>query len=173
MARTTEQGVRAVLAGLLGSYNDDDGTETAPKFHVENQLNAMFERTASFDLLASTNGLINTTLTHVFEARWPIEIMEVNYLPDAALVVNATNYQQVRLLKGSGSAAAATVAASSNSATGSNMAAGTPHALTLSGTAANLKLAAGETLGMDTLGRGTDEATAVPQGRLVVHYRLQ
>ena len=173
MARTIDQGLKAVFAGLLGSYNDDDGTETAPKFHVENQLNALIERTLTDDLQPSSNALINTALTHIFEARWPVEIVEVNYLPDGALVVNATNYQQVRLLKGSGTAAAATVVASSNSATGSNMAAGKPHALTLSATAANLKLATGETLGMDTLGRGTDQATEVPAGRLIVHYRLQ
>ena len=173
MARTIEQGVKAFLAALMGSYNDDDGTETAPKFHVENQLNAMIERTASFDLDPSTNGLVATTLTHVFEARWPIEIKEVNYVPDAALIVNATNYQYVALLKGSGTAVAATVVASANTATGSNWAIGTPAALTLSSTAANLKLATTNTLAIKSTPAGTDEAKVVPQGRVVVHYRLQ
>jgi hypothetical protein len=155
----------------LGTHNDvAEGGDNAD---IESQLLAQDELTQTFKIGPSTNGLVATTLTHVFEARWPIEIIEVNYVPDATCIVNATNYVGIRLKKGSGTAVAATVVASSNSAAGSNMAIGTPFALTLSGTAANLKLATTNTLAIDTFTAGTDEAKVVPQGRLVVHYRRQ
>jgi hypothetical protein len=176
MARTIEQGVKAYFAGLMGSYNDDDGTENAPKFHVENQLNALIERSLSINLSPSTNAVLNTTKRHVFEARWPVEVVEINYVPDAALNVNATNYAVLSVFKGAGNAAAATSLATKNTSanvTGAaNWVAGTPVAFTLTTTTANRKLATGETLAAQILKYGTG-GVAVPQGALVVHYRLQ
>jgi hypothetical protein len=154
----------------VGTHNDvDEGGDNAD---VESQLQAQDELTLSINIDPSTNVTANTTKRHFFEAKWPVEIIEVNYLADAAGVVNATNYLKLGVYKGTGAAAAATVVATANTAAGSNMAAGTPHALTLSSTAANLLLATSQTLAYDVLKYGSG-GLALPKGALVVHYRRQ
>ena len=170
MAVTMRAGLREALKGFLGCHNDVD--EGGDNFDVENQLDALMERSLSINLDPSTNVVLNTTKRHFFEARWPVEVVEANYVPDGALVVNGTNYAKIGLYKGNGSAAAATVVGTINTAAGSNMAAGTPYAFTLSGTAANLKLATGNTLAADIIKYGAG-GVAVPKGAVVVHYRLQ
>jgi hypothetical protein len=170
MAVTIRNGIRESLKGLLGCHNDVD--EGGDDYHLENQLDALLERTLSIQLDPSTNALVNTTKRHVFVARWPVEIVEVEYVPDGTLTVNATNYALISLYKGTGAAAAATTVASINTSTGSNFAAGTPFAATLTSTAANKKLATTESLAAEILKYGAG-GVAVPKGAWIIHYRLQ
>jgi hypothetical protein len=170
MAVTLFNGLLKRIRGLMGTHNDSD--EGGDNFNVESQLQALATQSKSFNLDPSTNAVVNTTKRHVYDVRWPIEVVEVNYCPDGALVVNGTNYAIMSLLKGNGAAAAATTVASVNTAAGSNWAAGTAVSLTLSATAANKKLAAGNMLATQIIKYGAG-GVAVPKGALVVHYRLQ
>lgn len=136
---------------------------------VDTDIKRAYERTVSFNLAPSTNAVLNTTKRHVFRAYTNITVLAVHYVPDAAVELNATNYATMNVYKGNGAAAAATVVASANTSA-TNWAAGTPVALTLSSTAANLELDNGETLAADILKAGAG-GVAVAQGSLCITYR--
>ena len=136
---------------------------------VETDIKRAYERTLSINLSPSTNAVLNTTKRHIFRAYTNIDILAVHYVPDANLTANATNYATLTVYQGNGAAAAATTVATLKT-NAANWVAGTPVAITLSGTAANLVLEDGETLAAEILKAGAG-GVAVSQGSLVITYR--
>ncbi|OHV46608.1 hypothetical protein BBK14_01810 [Parafrankia soli] len=92
-----------------------------------------------------------------------IQVTAVKWVPNAAVTADGTNYFILQLLN-----AAAVVASRSYVAT--NSVALTPETMTLSGTAANLLVDAGDVLAAhkETTGLGT--GLAMPDGLVQVHY---
>lgn len=89
------------------------------------------------------------------QAPFACTVTSVQYVPEAAITGAATNHRSVSLVNkgqaGSGSTSVATLAFDS----GVNAAANDERAITLSGTAANLVLAAGDTLQWRSVAVGT------------------
>jgi hypothetical protein len=106
--------------------------------------------------------------TPVFVAPFPATVTSVQYVTPSAITGADTNSRTVSLINkgaaGSGSTAVATLALTS----GVNTVAYVPKAITLSGTAANLVLAAGDVLNWNSLHVGTGIADT--GGLVVVSY---
>lgn len=104
----------------------------------------------------------------VFQAPFDCQVAAVTFIPSDAVTANATHYSVYTLTRLTGGAGAATVATRSWAAT--NSVASTPEAMALSGTAANLLLAAADTL--EVVKSIGGNGLVIPDGLLVVDYRL-
>lgn len=104
----------------------------------------------------------------VWQAPLGCTISAVTFVPSAAVTADATNFSTYTLTRFTAGASATTVATRAWSATDS--VAHTPESLTLSGTAANLVLAADDTLEIVKTVGGT--GLVIPDGLLVVTYEL-
>ena len=105
---------------------------------------------------------------------WPVwysenksQIISVTFIPSDAITANATHYSVYTLTRYTAGATATTVATRSWAAT--NSVAETAEAMTLSGTAANLLLAAADTLSMVKTHGGN--GLVIPDGLLVIGYK--
>ncbi|MDT3441304.1 hypothetical protein [Pseudofrankia sp. BMG5.37] len=106
------------------------------------------------------------------EDDWPLWVPELNvkvtavrWVPAAGITANATNFFILQLLN-----VAVVVASRSYAATDS--VALTPEAMTLSGTAANLLVDAGDVLVAHKETGGGGSGLAMPDGLIQVHYQL-
>lgn len=104
----------------------------------------------------------------VWQAPSKCQIASAVFVPSAAVTANATHYSIYTLTRYTAGASATTVATRSWAATDS--VASTPETMSLSGTAANLLLAAGDTLEVVKTHGGN--GLVIPDGLLVVTYRL-
>jgi hypothetical protein len=104
----------------------------------------------------------------VWQAPHKVKILSATFVPSAAITANATHYSIYTLTRYTAGATATTVATRSWAATDS--VAETPEAMTLSGTAANLLLAADDTLSMVKTHAGN--GLVIPDGIVVVRYQL-
>lgn len=104
----------------------------------------------------------------VFRAVYDCQITAAVFVPSDAITANATHYSVYTLTRLTAGASAATVATRSWAAT--NSVASTPESMTLSGTAANLLLTAGDTLEIVKSVGGN--GLVIPDGLLVVTYKL-
>lgn len=105
---------------------------------------------------------------------WPVwyspyksQIISATFVPSAAITANATHYSVYTLTRYTAGASATTVATRTWAATDS--VAETAEAMTLSGTAANLLLAAADTLSVVKTHGGN--GLVIPDGLLVIAYR--
>jgi len=96
-----------------------------------------------------------------------VKVTAVTIVPVDAITANATHYSIYTLTRYTAGAAGASVATRTWAAT--NSAAETPEAMTLSGTAANLVIAAGDTLSMVKTHGGN--GLVIPEVLLVVAYQ--
>lgn len=103
----------------------------------------------------------------LWQAPNKVQIYSVSFVPADAITANATHYSVYTLTRYTAGASGATVATRSWAAT--NSVAETPEAMTLSGTAANLILAADDTLSMVKTHGGN--GLVIPDGLLVVRYK--
>lgn len=104
----------------------------------------------------------------VWQAPHKCKILSATFVPSAAITANATHYSVYTLTRYTAGASGASVATRSWAATDS--VAETPEAMTLSGTAANLLLAADDTLSVVKTHGGN--GLVIPDGVLVVRYQL-
>jgi hypothetical protein len=95
-------------------------------------------------------------------------VTSVKFVPSAAITANATHYSVYTLTRYTAGATGTTVATRSWAATDS--VAETPEAMTLSATAANLILAADDTLSMVKTHGGN--GLVIPDGALIIRYQL-
>lgn len=105
----------------------------------------------------------------VWRAPYKCQITAVTFVPSAAITANATHYSIYTLTRYTAGASGAAVATRSWAATDS--VAETPEAMTLSGTAANLLLAAADTLSV--VKTVASNGLVIPDGLLVVEYKLR
>lgn len=106
----------------------------------------------------------------ILEAEQAITITGARLIPNAAITANGSNFFDLALInKGAAGAGNTSVATRSWAAT--NSVAFVPEAMTLSGTAANLNLAAGDVLDLARTVTGT--GLAMPDMLVVVKYRLR
>lgn len=103
----------------------------------------------------------------VWVAPTKVQIYSVTFTPDAAITANATHYSIYTLTRYTLGASAASVATRSWAATSS--VASTSEAFTLSATAANLVLAADDTLSMVKTHGGN--GLVIPHGSLLIRYK--
>lgn len=96
-------------------------------------------------------------------------IVGAKWIPKAAVVADATNYLTLTVRNRTTGAGAVNVANRSYAAT--NSAALTPEAMTLSATAANLLVAAGDLLTVEKLNTGT--GLALPAGVVEISYQIR
>lgn len=104
----------------------------------------------------------------VWQAPLKCKILSATFVPSAAITANATHYSIYTLTRYTAGASGTSVATRSWAATDS--VAETPEAMTLSGTAANLLLAADDTLSMVKTHAGN--GLVIPDGVLVIRYQL-
>ena len=98
-----------------------------------------------------------------------VQLMEAQYVPDAALTAHDTNYATVSVLKGASAAVTTSAAAKTTVVANGNWVADTPVTITLSATLANLQIADDEIVALDIAKAGT--GVAVPAGVLVLRLR--
>lgn len=103
----------------------------------------------------------------LWQAPAKVQIASVTFVPSAAITANATHYSIYTLTRYTAGATATSVASRTWAATDS--VAETPEAMTLSGTAANLVLAADDTLSMVKTHGGN--GLVIPDGALIVRYK--
>lgn len=105
----------------------------------------------------------------VFRSPYNLTITGVDWTPSAAVTANGTNFTTVSLRNRTTGAGTALPASRSYAAT--NSVAATPEALTLSSTASDLSVAAGDVLSVQMLVTGT--GIQLPQGmvRLICRQR--
>jgi hypothetical protein len=104
----------------------------------------------------------------VWQANLKCTITAVNFVPSANITADGTNYSIYTLTRYTAGGTATTVATRSWIATNSTN--HTPEAMALSGTAANLTLAADDTLEIVKTHGGT--GLAIPDGLIVIRYTL-
>lgn len=104
----------------------------------------------------------------LWQAQFKCVVTSVTFVPADAITANATHYSVYTLTRYTAGATATTVATRSWAAT--NSVAETPEAMTLSATAANLILAADDTLSMVKTHGGN--GLVIPEALLVVRYKL-
>jgi len=103
----------------------------------------------------------------VWQPQFNATVTGITFIPSAAVTADGTNYTVYTVTnKGSGSGSTS-VATRSWAAT--NSVASTPEAMTLSGTAANLNVTAGDNIEVVKTHGGTGLAVAV--GRIVITYK--
>lgn len=118
--------------------------------------------------LESVGNAASTGNLPAWQALLDCQIVSATLVPSAAITADGTNNAVYTLTRHTAGASAATVATRSWAAT--NSVALTPEAMTLSGTAANLLLNAGDTLSVVKTVGGT--GLLIPNCLLVVTYRL-
>lgn len=104
----------------------------------------------------------------VFRAQFACKVTAVAFVPSAAITANATHYSIYTLTRYRAGASGTSVATRSWAATDS--VAETTESLTLSGTAANLLLAAADTLSV--VKTVASNGLVIPDGLLIVTYEL-
>lgn len=104
----------------------------------------------------------------VFQAPAKLTITGVTFIPSAAITADGTNYSIYTLTNKVAGAGSTSVATRSWIAT--NSVASTPEAMTLSATAANLVVAADDSLEVVKTHGGT--GLVIPDGLLVINYKL-
>lgn len=104
----------------------------------------------------------------VWQAPLKCKITAVSFVPSAAVTANGTNYSDYTVTRYTAGATATSVAVRTWAA--ANSVAETPEVLTLSATAANLLLAAEDTLSVVKSVGGT--GLVIPDGLLVIRYQL-
>ena len=105
----------------------------------------------------------------LFIAEFNLTITAVKLVPNAAITANGANYFDLAVLNKAAGAGATSIATRSWAAT--NSAAFTPEQMALSGTAANLNVAAGELLTLVRTVTGT--GLAMPDATVQVHARIR
>lgn len=118
--------------------------------------------------LESTGNAASTGNLPVWRAPLKCTVTAVTIVPSAAITADGTNYAIYTLTRHTAGATATSVATRSWIAT--NSVALTEEAMTLSGTAANLLLAAGDTLTAIKTVAGT--GLLIPAALIVVTYQL-
>lgn len=118
--------------------------------------------------LESTGNAASTGNLPAFVAPSDCQVTAVSLVPSAAITADGTNYAIYTLTRHTAGASATTVATRSWIAT--NSAAMTAEAMTLSGTAANLLLTAGDTL--TVIKTVAASGLLIPAVLLVVTYQL-
>jgi len=118
--------------------------------------------------LESTGNAASTGNLPAFRARYDAQVVSAALVPAAAITADNTNYATYTLTRHTAGASATTVATRAWSAT--NSAAVTEEAMTLSGTAANLLLTAGDTLSI--VKTVAASGLVIPACLLVVTYKL-
>lgn len=103
----------------------------------------------------------------LWQAPAKVQITSVSFVPSAAITANGTHYSVYTLTRYTAGASGATVATRSWIATDS--VAETPEAMTLSATAANLLLAADDTLSIVKTHGGN--GLVIPDGALIIRYK--
>jgi hypothetical protein len=117
--------------------------------------------------LESVGNAASTGNLPAWRAPYDCEVTAATLVPSAAITADGTNNAVYTLTRHTAGASAATVATRSWAAT--NSVAVTAEAMTLSGTAANLLLAAGDTLTIVKTVNGT--GLVIPNCLLVVTYK--
>jgi len=108
----------------------------------------------------------------VFRAPGAVKIRAVRWIPAAAVTGAATNNFALQAInRGTANGGSTGVTQTKTYASGTNSAANTPEALTLSATAADLNLASGEVLALARTINGT--GLAMPDGQLEVEYEYR
>jgi len=97
----------------------------------------------------------DTEDTVLGQAPFDCTVTSVEYIPEAAITGAATNNRTISLVNKGQAGSGATSVASLSFASGTTAAAYNERALTLSGTAANLDLSAGDTLQFRSVAVGT------------------
>jgi hypothetical protein len=118
--------------------------------------------------LESTGNAASTGNLPAFVAPYDCKVVAVSLVPSAAITADGTNYATYTLTRHTAGASATTVATRVWSA--GNSAAVTSEAMTLSGTAANLQLTAGDTLSI--VKTVAASGLLIPAVLLVVTYQL-
>lgn len=96
-----------------------------------------------------------STNTTALEAQFQGTVTAVTYVPSAAITGAATNNRTVALVNKGASGSGSTTIATLTFASGTNASANVETAVTLSGTAANLVVAAGDVLQWQSTANGT------------------
>lgn len=102
----------------------------------------------------------------VLVAPYDLTITQVEWTPNAAITANATNYFTLNL-RNRGAAAAGTALPATRSYAATNSAAFVTEDMTLSGTAADLEVDAGEVLTVEKLVAAS--GLAMPDGVVAIH----
>jgi len=118
--------------------------------------------------LESTGNAASTGNLPTFQAPNACQVTAVALVPSAAITADGTNFATYTLTRHTAGASATTVATRAWSAT--NSVAVTAELMTLSGTAANLLLAVGDTLSIVKTVGGS--GLVIPACLLVVTYKL-
>lgn len=105
-----------------------------------------------------------------FVAPANIKITGVKWIPKASITANGSNYFTLTL-RNRGAAAAGTALPASRSYAATNSTALVPEAMTLSATAADLNIAAGDVLSIEKL--VTSTGLAMPHGAVQVEYQYR
>jgi hypothetical protein len=107
---------------------------------------------------------------------WPVwvapanaTITAVSFVPSAAVTADGTNYSIYTLTNKTTGAGTTSIATRSWIAT--NSVASTPEAMTLSGTAANLDVAAGDSV--EVVKTHSGNGLVIPDGTIVISYKLR
>lgn len=103
----------------------------------------------------------------LWQAPTKVQIVSVTFVPSAAITANGTHYSVYTLTRYTAGATATSVATRSWAAT--NSVAETPEAMTMDSTAANLILAADDTLSL--VKTVTGNGLVIPDGALIVRYK--
>lgn len=120
--------------------------------------------------VASTGNAASTGVQVVARAPFACTVQAITFTPDAAVVADATNNATLQVTNrttGGGS----TAVASGTTTTGNGMTAFTPWTPSLSGTAANLNLAAGDVISIDKTVGGT--GVLIPAGLVEITVRAR
>lgn len=104
----------------------------------------------------------------LFRALYDCTITGVTFVPADAVTANATHYSVYTATRYTAGATGTAVASRTWAAT--NSVAETPEAMTLSATAANLVLTAGDTLSMVKTHGGN--GVVIPDGAVIIDYKL-
>lgn len=118
--------------------------------------------------LESTGNAASTGNLPVFRAQFDCQVTAASLVPSAAITADPTNFATYTLTRHTAGASATTVATRAWSAT--NSVALTEESMTLSGTAANLLLTAGDTL--TAIKTVAASGLLIPAVLLVVTYQL-
>lgn len=105
-----------------------------------------------------------------FVAPFNMKIIGVKWIPAAAIAANGTNYFTMNL-RNRGAAGAGATAIATRSYVATNSTANVAEAMTLSGTAADLNVAAGDVITVDKVNTGT--GLAMPDGVVQVTYQAR
>ncbi len=119
--------------------------------------------------LESTGNAASTGNLPAWVAPFNVEVTAAQLVPAAAITADGTNYAIYTLTRHTAGASATTVATRSWIAT--NSVALTPESMTLSGTAANLLLTAGDTLSI--VKTVAASGLLIPACLLVVSYKIR